>query len=150
MQERFALHWDAHGQRYGIPIEIDAAVRAHKCVIFNASRTIVPIARARYESAAVALIYAPPEIKAQRLANRAREGNDGISARLARRIAFAPQTPTLRSIIQGHWSRPLPHSWIGYGTVHHSRKLTDGHTMQCPRLRIAFNRRMHIRVCQAR
>jgi ribose 1,5-bisphosphokinase len=85
---RFALSWQAHGLCYGIPIEIEAAIGAGKCVLCNASRTIVARARQRYRSAAVVLIDAPAELRASRLANRCREQDDDVAARLARATDF--------------------------------------------------------------
>jgi ribose 1,5-bisphosphokinase len=85
---RFALNWQAHGLNYGIPIEIDAAVRRGECVVCNASRTIVAPARRRYCNAAVVLIDAPPELRAKRLANRRRERQGEVAARLARATDF--------------------------------------------------------------
>jgi ribose 1,5-bisphosphokinase len=83
----FALHWEAHGLSYGIPVDIDVAARAGRCVVFNASRRAVPMARARYASAAVVLIDAPLELRARRLASRDRERARDIDARLSRVVA---------------------------------------------------------------
>jgi phosphonate metabolism protein PhnN/1,5-bisphosphokinase (PRPP-forming) len=80
----FALHWHAHGHRYGIPAEADAAARAGRIVVFNASRLIVPVARRRYTAAAVVLIDAPVAIRTARLAARDREPPEEVAARLGR------------------------------------------------------------------
>lgn len=87
-QGRFALDWQAHGLNYGIPIEIDAAIRRGQCVVLNASRSIIAPARRRYRQAAVVLIEAPLELRADRLANRRRERTADITARLARATDF--------------------------------------------------------------
>jgi ribose 1,5-bisphosphokinase len=83
----FALTWDAHGLRYGIPIGIDADIRAARTVVCNVSRTIIATARARYADVFVALVTAPAEVLAGRLAARGRDGD--IAQRLARAEAFA-------------------------------------------------------------
>lgn len=84
-----ALHWQAHGLRYGIPAEIDETVRAGGCVVFNASRYAVPLVRARYAMSAAVLIDAPLPLRARRLAARDRESADEIAARLARVVSDA-------------------------------------------------------------
>jgi ribose 1,5-bisphosphokinase len=89
-QGRFALNWQAHGLNYGIPVEIDEAVRGGGCVVLNASRTIIAGARARYRNVAVVLIDAPAELRADRLAKRRREHAFDVAARLARATGFQP------------------------------------------------------------
>ena len=80
----FALYWQAHGLSYGIPSTIDEAVRRGASVVFNASRSVVPAVRVRYRSAAVVLIDAPLEVRAERLATRNREQARDVAARLER------------------------------------------------------------------
>jgi ribose 1,5-bisphosphokinase len=80
----FALHWHAHGHRYGIPAEADAAARAGRTVVFNASRQVVGPARERYTSVAVVMLDVPVEIRAARLALRNRERAEQVLARLGR------------------------------------------------------------------
>jgi ribose 1,5-bisphosphokinase len=80
-----ALSWSAHGLRYAIAAANDAAVRAGRCVVFNASRGALKAARERYANVAAVLIDAPLELRAQRLAARGREPAVEIALRLARR-----------------------------------------------------------------
>ena len=80
----FALHWNAHGHRYGIPAEADVAVQAGRTVVFNASRQVIPAVRRRYAAAAVILVDVPVEIRAARLALRNRESPQEVLARLQR------------------------------------------------------------------
>jgi ribose 1,5-bisphosphokinase len=87
-QGRFALAWHAHGLSYGIPVEIDTAVRRGGSVVCNASRSIMLQARARYRNLAVVLVEAPAELRAQRLAGRQREGGQDLALRLARASNF--------------------------------------------------------------
>jgi ribose 1,5-bisphosphokinase len=84
-----AVQWQAHGLHYGIRGEIDQFLRAGRCVVCNASRNVVPLARARHVNAATVLIDAPLQLRAQRLARRERESARDISARLARFVAGA-------------------------------------------------------------
>lgn len=84
-----AVHWDAHGLRYGISRDIDRLVGAGRCVAFNASRYVVPAVRSHYANVAVVLINAPLQLRAQRLAAREREPAHDIAARLTRVVQGA-------------------------------------------------------------
>jgi ribose 1,5-bisphosphokinase len=83
----FALHWQAHGHRYGIPAEADTAVRAGRTVVLNASRQVVPVARRRYAATVVVVVDAPVAVRASRLAARDRESPAEVRARLERVVA---------------------------------------------------------------
>ena len=85
----FALAWEAHGLRYGIPAGIDDDIRAGRTVVCNVSRAIIGEARERYAEVLVVLVTAPPEILAARLAARARGSDGDLSRRLARSENFA-------------------------------------------------------------
>lgn len=80
----FALAWEAHGLRYGVPSAIDDVVRAGRVVVVNASRTVVALARERYAQARVVLVDAPAQVRAARLEGRGRESAGEIGARLER------------------------------------------------------------------
>jgi ribose 1,5-bisphosphokinase len=84
-----AVHWQAHGLQYGISAEIDRSLREGSSVIFNASRGVVSVVRARFAATATVLIDAPPSLRADRLAARDREGAHEIAARLARVVCGA-------------------------------------------------------------
>jgi ribose 1,5-bisphosphokinase len=91
-----ALHWSAHGLSYGLSSALEAAVQRGCTVVFNASRQIIPAAKARY-ACAVVYIDAPLHTRAERLAARSRERADAIAARLARKVSsFAPSEVDLR------------------------------------------------------
>jgi ribose 1,5-bisphosphokinase len=83
----FALHWQAHGHRYGIPVETDVAVRAGKTVVLNVSRQVIPLARRRYAATVVVLVDAPVDVRAARLTARDREGPEEVRGRLERAVA---------------------------------------------------------------
>jgi ribose 1,5-bisphosphokinase len=83
----FALSWDAHGLRYGIPRDIEEDIGARRVVIANLSRSVLPEAGARY-CLRVLNITAPMEVLAARLAARGRETTADIAARLARDVVL--------------------------------------------------------------
>jgi ribose 1,5-bisphosphokinase len=80
----FALAWEAHGLRYGVPAGIDADIAVARTVVCNVSRTVVAAARSRYAMVTVALITAPAEVLASRLSARSRASDGSIADRLAR------------------------------------------------------------------
>jgi ribose 1,5-bisphosphokinase len=85
----FALTWDAHDLRYGIPAEIDGHIRAGHTVVCNVSRAIIAEARERYADVRVVLVTAPPDVLAARLAARARGSDGDLARRIARSETFA-------------------------------------------------------------
>jgi ribose 1,5-bisphosphokinase len=80
----FALSWEAHGLRYGVPTLIDGEIAAGRTVVCNVSRTIIASARGRYANVTAVLITAPADILAQRLAARGRASDGKVAQRLAR------------------------------------------------------------------
>jgi ribose 1,5-bisphosphokinase len=84
----FALDWQAHGLCYGIP---RAQVQGAGDVIFNGSRAALAAAHRVFPGLAVILVTAPDAVLARRLADRGREDEADIRARLAR-AAFALPT----------------------------------------------------------
>lgn len=77
----FALCWDAHGLRYGIP----RAALEEGAVLVNLSRKVLAEAQARFAPRFVVLnVTASPAILAKRLAGRGREDEEDIAARIAR------------------------------------------------------------------
>jgi ribose 1,5-bisphosphokinase len=87
----FALHWSAHGLRYGIPIAIDADIGRDRTIVCNVSRTIVEQARSRYAAVIPVLITAPDDVLAARLAARGRETGSGVDGRIRRTAAIDPR-----------------------------------------------------------
>lgn len=81
----FALHWQAHRLRYGIPRD---QVAGPGVVVFNGSRAALPAAQAAFPDLRVIVVTAPDAVLAARLAARGREAEADIRARLAR-AAFA-------------------------------------------------------------
>ncbi len=77
----FALDWQAHGLRYGIP---EAQLSGAGDVLFNGSRAALPAAMALFPDLRVILITAPDAVLATRLAARGREEADDLMQRLQR------------------------------------------------------------------
>lgn len=80
----FSFFWEAHGHRYGIPVEIEAVLAAGGCVVCNVSRTIVGALRQRYPQCRVVLVTAPAEVCRARVAGRKRSSDGDPAGRLAR------------------------------------------------------------------
>lgn len=79
----FALDWEAHGLRYGIPWPELAAMNQGD-VLFNGSRAALKPALKTFPQLTVILVTAPPEVLADRLAARGRESGAAIRERLER------------------------------------------------------------------
>ncbi|WBL78399.1 phosphonate metabolism protein/1,5-bisphosphokinase (PRPP-forming) PhnN [Bradyrhizobium xenonodulans] len=82
----FAVHWEAHGHSYALPLDINDDIRAGRAVVANVSRTVIGALRQAYANVVVVAITAPPDVLAQRLAARARHSDGNIADRLARSV----------------------------------------------------------------
>lgn len=80
----FALHWESHGNHYGIGIEIDLWMDKGIRVVANGSRAYLLEARRRYPDLNAVLIDVSPEILEQRLRARGRETEEQIQKRIKR------------------------------------------------------------------
>jgi len=89
---RFPLSWRAHGLAYALGPEVAEQIRAGGVVVANGSRATLPEARRGFACLMVALVTAPPAVRAERLAARGRESAPDILERLARQpeLALAP------------------------------------------------------------
>jgi len=92
----FALSWDAHGLRYGLPIGLEDDLEAGRVVVANLSRGVIPALMARYADAVVVSVTAEREVIARRLASRGRETADSIERRLARSVGDRLPASTVR------------------------------------------------------
>ncbi len=81
----FALQWQAHGLRYGIPADIADDLAAGRTVVANVSRGVIADAAARFPVHVIE-VTAPPAVLAARLAARGRESGADVAARLARTV----------------------------------------------------------------
>ena len=80
----FAISWEAHGLRYGLPADVDWSVANGHVAVANVSRAIIPTLRERYANLAIVEITASPDVLAERLAMRGRESRGEVLERLAR------------------------------------------------------------------
>ncbi len=81
---RFAVSWEAHGLRYGIPVETKHSVAQGAIVIANGSRSALGLFRDAYPNLVVINVTARPEVLAMRLEARGRESREDILRRLKR------------------------------------------------------------------
>lgn len=93
---QFALNWDAHGLRYGLPIALEHDLEAGRVVVANLSRGVIPALMVRYPNALVVSVIADHDVIARRLANRGRETPESIQRRLARSVADGMPASTIR------------------------------------------------------
>jgi ribose 1,5-bisphosphokinase len=80
----FAVWWEAHGLKYGIPAEVSVALAKGHLVIANGSRSALHRFQAVFPRLKVINVTARPEVLAGRLEARGRETHEDIMARLAR------------------------------------------------------------------
>jgi ribose 1,5-bisphosphokinase len=83
----FALWWEAHGLRYGLPESVDRQIMAGHTVVANLSRAALPALQARYRNVSIVSVTASAETLTNRLMARGRESGDEVLARLARAAA---------------------------------------------------------------
>jgi ribose 1,5-bisphosphokinase len=82
----FALSWGAHGLRYGLPVALEAELRAGRAVVANLSRRMIPALLQRYPDALVVAVTAERAVIARRLEGRGRETAESIQQRLDRDV----------------------------------------------------------------
>jgi ribose 1,5-bisphosphokinase len=87
---RFAVHWDAHGLRYGVPASVRDHLAAGGTAVLNGSRAALPAIRSAFEKVVAIHITARPEIIAARLASRGREDEGEIKLRMRRGAIALP------------------------------------------------------------
>lgn len=78
----FALHWRAHGLRYGVPLGICLDLAGGRDLLVNLSRTVLSEAQARFQPFVILHLTAAPQVLAARLAARGRETPQDITERL--------------------------------------------------------------------
>jgi len=80
----FALHWQAHGLSYGIPVNVADVLGSGRTVLFNGSRTMLTEAARVFPDPHVIHVIARRDVLATRLAARGRESVDDVKKRLDR------------------------------------------------------------------
>jgi ribose 1,5-bisphosphokinase len=104
----FAMHWQAHGHRYGLPRTIDDDVRAGRTLVANVSRTVVEAMRGAYADVTVVEVTAPPDVLARRLLGRARRSDGELADRLRRTVDGAAPDVTINNVGRAeHHAREL-------------------------------------------
>ncbi len=106
-KQQFALHWRAHGLRYGVPKAIEAMRDAADAVLVNLSRSVLLEAQRVFDDFRVINLVARPEVLKQRLMARGRESASDVQARLAQA------------------AKPLPGGLIAVWQVDNSGSLDD-------------------------
>ncbi|TGQ02361.1 phosphonate metabolism protein/1,5-bisphosphokinase (PRPP-forming) PhnN [Mesorhizobium sp. M8A.F.Ca.ET.213.01.1.1] len=94
----FAISWEAHDLRYGLPADVDWSVSNGHVAVANVSRAVIPTLRERYANLAIVEITASPQVLAERLAMRGRESRGEVLARLARSASVTLSGPGVTSI----------------------------------------------------
>jgi ribose 1,5-bisphosphokinase len=85
----FSMHWDSHGQRYAIGIEIDLWLARGCRVVVNGSRAYLAEAQRRYPEIVVIGIEVSAAVLDKRLRARGRESAVEIAARIERAALFS-------------------------------------------------------------
>lgn len=94
----FAVSWDAHGLKYGVPEDVRRHVASGRTAIVNGSRGALPAFRAAFGEIAVAVITAEPAVLAGRLAERGRESEEDVLRRLTRQVPDVTSGPDVTII----------------------------------------------------
>lgn len=95
----FAMHWDSHGYRYGIGVEIDQWLALGLSVVVNGSRAYLAQARHRYPELCPVLIRVSPQRLRGRLLARGRETAAEIEERLQRAGEFGIQMQGISGLV---------------------------------------------------
>ena len=95
----FFATWRAHGLAYGLPGCISATLESGRHVVVNVSRAILADVAERVSPTVAIEVTAAPEIRARRLADRAREDEADAARRLAREGAPFPDGIPVRRVV---------------------------------------------------
>lgn len=101
----FALHWQAHGLRYGVPNSITQQRQNADSVLVNLSRSVLLQAQDAFDDLIVISLTADAEVLARRLSHRARENTAEQARRLGR--AEIPLPAGLKQVFEIDNSGPL-------------------------------------------
>lgn len=88
----FAVSWEAHGLKYGVPASVLDDLDAGRLVVVNGSRSALERFQAVFPRLVVVNVTARPDVLAMRLATRGRETAQEIEARLARAVEPLPDS----------------------------------------------------------
>ena len=90
-RREFALHWQAHGLRYGVPRGELAPLAEGRDVVLNGSRAAFSEIKSAFPGLLLLHITAPAQVLADRLATRGRESRADILSRLQRGTVALPE-----------------------------------------------------------
>ncbi len=91
---QFAVHWQANGNLYGLPIQALQMVKQGKVVVANGSRGALADIQAAFPRVEVVLITANADTLKARLEARGRDSGDQIMQRLQRSAQMDQSMPT--------------------------------------------------------
>jgi ribose 1,5-bisphosphokinase len=80
----FAIRWDAHGLRYGVPVAVAGAVREGAIAVVNVSRAVLADLPAAFGEVHVVRVSVPEEVRRERILARGRESSADALGRLER------------------------------------------------------------------
>ncbi len=86
----FAVSWEAHGLKYGVPATVLDDLEAGRIIVVNGSRSALDRFQAVFPRLVVVNVTASREVLASRLAARGRESLEEIEARLSRAVDPLP------------------------------------------------------------
>lgn len=92
LRRDFALQWQAHGLRYGIPADIAPDLARGLDVVASVSRGVIEDASRRFPVRVIE-VTAPPALLAARLRARNREDAADIARRLSRQVPLPEGVP---------------------------------------------------------
>lgn len=83
----FAVHWQAHGLYYGVPVDVFEMLAGGKVVLLNGSRAALPEMQACFPRMLVVSVVVDPLIRERRLQQRGREHHEDVQRRLSRAVS---------------------------------------------------------------
>ncbi len=86
----FAVSWEAHGLKYGVPASVLDDLDAGRIVVVNGSRSALDRFQTVFPRLVVVNVTASRDVLAKRLAARGRESREEIEERLARAVEPLP------------------------------------------------------------
>ncbi|MNG88209.1 Ribose 1,5-bisphosphate phosphokinase PhnN [compost metagenome] len=95
----FAMHWQANGLEYGIPVQVDRWLEAGRSVLVNGSRAYLPEARRRYPDLLAIRLDVKPDVLRQRLLARGRETVQEVEQRLARNLKLQDEADSAVKVL---------------------------------------------------
>jgi ribose 1,5-bisphosphokinase len=96
----FALHWEAHGLGYGLPVEILDHLSLGRSVVANVSRVVLAEAAARFPTLVIEITVSD-WVRAIRLRKRGREAPAEVTARLTRDVRLPQGLPVFTIVNDG-------------------------------------------------